>query len=158
MNGILNIISMTAKKPEGIISIKEAQDYHKKYKSDSDGRMANNQQTVYGWHSLENIKRYIEYIEEEAQKKGVEVSGLNVYFGSGEPINGSDKGQLTHFIAPTYEDKVTKKHEAFDSFSSTDKNPRKIHKSIIEGEDDRTFSNENSLLLNRSVICPPFCN
>ncbi|NQY07439.1 MAG: hypothetical protein HRT68_14895 [Flavobacteriaceae bacterium] len=147
-----------AKKPDGIISIQQAQDYFNNYRNDNKKRMKKNQQSIFGWHSLDTIKEYIEFIEEEAIKAGVEVSGISLYFGADKPINGSKKGQLTYFFAPTYHDDGTGRHEAFDTFSSTDEKPNKIHVSIVEGEKNRSFSSNKSLLLNDSRLCPPICN
>lgn len=149
---------MATKKPNGIISIKEAQEYHKKYKKDNKKRMENNQQTIFGWHSLEDYKTYINYIEEEAKKRNVKVSGIRLYFGHQAPINGSKKGQLTYFFAPTYLNETTGKHEAFGTFTMGENGkPVEVHNAIVKGK-SLTEESGDSLLWNHSIVCPPICN
>ena len=122
-------------------------------------RMANNQQTIFGWHSLEDYKNYIAYIEAEAKKHGVEVSGNRVYFGHQDPVNGSKKGQLTYFFTPTYLDEATGKHEAFGTFTmSDDGKPVKVHEAITNKKSLTEGGGGESLLWNHSVLCPPVCN
>jgi hypothetical protein len=55
------------------------------------------------WFSLDEIKNYISYVEEQAELKNLNVNGLRVYFGaySNSIKNVSKKGLATVFFVPT---------------------------------------------------------
>jgi hypothetical protein len=55
------------------------------------------------WFSLEELKNYIAYVEEQGKLKNIEISGLRVYFGaySNTVNNESKKGMSTVFLVPT---------------------------------------------------------
>jgi hypothetical protein len=58
---------------------------------------------ISSWFSLEEIKNYISYVEEQAKLKDLNVNGLRVYFGaySNSINNVSKKGLATVFFVPT---------------------------------------------------------
>ena len=145
---------MITKKPEGIISVQQAQKYFSNYRKENETKFAANEQTIFGWHSLDTYKEYIAYIEEQAEKAGVKVSGIRVYFGADDKLGN----QLTYFFSPTYYDEKTGNHEAFDSFYMDENNkPVKIHDHIVNDTPVKGGESDNSCLLNHSKVCPPFC-
>jgi len=55
------------------------------------------------WFSLDSLKKYIEYVEYEAGKRGNQDLGIRVYFAA-YPANSSypEAGYSTVFMTPTY--------------------------------------------------------
>ena len=146
---------MTTKKPEGLISVQQAQKYVSNYKKENETKFAANQQTIFGWHSIETYKNYISYIEEQAKKAGVTVSGIRVYLGADDKLGN----QLTYFFSPTFYNEKTGNHEAFDSFYMDQNNqPVNIHEHLVNGTPLKGADTEDSCLLNHSKVCPPFCH
>ena len=58
---------------------------------------------VSSWFSLDELKEYIAYVEEQGKEKGIDVNGLRIYFGSysNNEKDASRKGLSTVFLAPT---------------------------------------------------------
>lgn len=60
------------------------------------------------WYSLEELENYINYIKEEGESKGIEVTGIRFYFGV-YPKNTEEKGKAgktTIFLTPTKKNDV----------------------------------------------------
>ncbi|MCW8980564.1 MAG: hypothetical protein OQJ83_04185 [Altibacter sp.] len=54
------------------------------------------------WFSLDTLKKYIEYVEQEAGNQGLENLGMRIYFGAyPQNSNYPDAGYSTVFLVPT---------------------------------------------------------
>lgn len=57
------------------------------------------------WFSLDSLKRYIEYVEQEGKRMGKQNLGIRIYFAAYPPeSNYPDPGFSTVFLAPTGQD------------------------------------------------------
>lgn len=58
---------------------------------------------ISSWFSLDELKEYIAYVEEQGKEKGIDVNGLRVYFGSyaANDKKADRKGLSTVFLVPT---------------------------------------------------------
>ena len=58
---------------------------------------------VSSWFSLDELKEYISYVEEQGKLKNINVTGLRVYFGAydNSEKDGTKKDLTTVFIVPT---------------------------------------------------------
>jgi hypothetical protein len=52
------------------------------------------------WYSLEDIKAYLKYAENQARELGYEMNGIRIYCGAYPTVDGK-KGYSTSFIVPT---------------------------------------------------------
>jgi hypothetical protein len=52
------------------------------------------------WFSLEEIKAYLKYAENQAQEQGYEMNGIRIYCGAYPAVAGKE-GYSTSFIVPT---------------------------------------------------------
>ncbi|WP_067146288.1 hypothetical protein [Pseudotamlana agarivorans] len=96
-------------KPDGVITINEAQDLHQAWQ-DKNAALFNkagsskfSEQHQSFWWSLEDIRNYLDYAQQEAKDKGYNMNGIRVYLAA----YPEKEGQNTLFIAPTgYENTV----------------------------------------------------
>ena len=93
------------KKPKNLITKEHAielcNDYTPKYKAAC--KVADKQDSRSTWFSIEELKEYIAYIEDEGKNKGYNIEGIRFYLGS-YPKNDKkiDKRNFTTlFLAPT---------------------------------------------------------
>ena len=58
---------------------------------------------ISSWFSLDELKEYIAYVEEQGKVQGIDVNGLRVYFGSyaKNDKKATKKGLSTVFFVPT---------------------------------------------------------
>ncbi|WP_010179397.1 hypothetical protein [Aquimarina agarilytica] len=100
--------SRKPEKIEGTITLKQANELEERYKS-TRHRIINNalgfdslgiEDSREIWFSLDRIKKYITYVEKEADKKGYEELGLRFYLGV-YPDTKDNKGFTTLFAVPT---------------------------------------------------------
>lgn len=58
---------------------------------------------ISSWFSLDELKEYIAYVEEQGKEKDITVNGLRIYFGSysDNEKNNKKKGLSTVFLVPT---------------------------------------------------------
>lgn len=157
--------------PRAIISKERAHDMYKAYTPLYDSITEIREgvpDARYGWNSLDFYKNYIAYIEQEAEKKGIKVSGLRLYFSSypDDDKSGKQKGYQTYFFVPTYFDSAANKHIAFDTYYTNEKGLLlPIHDYIVNGPEGgengmekRSASNEEeSLIANMGEMCPINC-
>ncbi|TJY33914.1 hypothetical protein [Pontimicrobium aquaticum] len=52
------------------------------------------------WYSLEDIKTYLQYAENQARELGYEMNGIRIYCGAYPTVDG-EAGYSTSFIVPT---------------------------------------------------------
>lgn len=88
------------------ITFKEAQELNQNFVKTRtkaiDGAIGK-KDAISSWFSLEELKNYISYVEEQGKLKKVDVNGLRVYFGAySNALNDvSKKGLSTVFFIPT---------------------------------------------------------
>ncbi len=95
-------------KPDGTITLKKANELEERYKATRhkiinralgfDSLKIQDSREV--WFSLERMKKYIKYVEEEAEKNGYKELGLRFYLGA-YPDTEENKGLTTLFAVPT---------------------------------------------------------
>ncbi|SNR40834.1 hypothetical protein SAMN06265371_102373 [Lutibacter agarilyticus] len=58
---------------------------------------------ISSWFSLDELKEYIAYVEDQGKEKDINVNGLRIYFGSysNNEKNKEKKGLSTVFLVPT---------------------------------------------------------
>lgn len=162
-------------KPKETISLERAQALYKAYQPrfDSLTKIRGQEDARYGWHSLDFYKNYIAYLEHESKKVGMEISGLRLYYVA-YPENDtiSDQaGYQTFMFIPTYYDKESGKHIAFDPLHMEGQGkPIPIHKILVSGAPvgKRTVSLVNytpvsfteetaSSFADLAQMCKPYC-
>jgi len=102
------------------------------------------------WMSLDKLKDYISFIEEESSKKEIPLSGVRVHFIA------NNKQQTSIALSPTYKDlklKAEMPHISFDPVFSKSKKPTILSELLA----DTTKSKEVSSVQNGYILCPKFC-
>ncbi|WP_222933157.1 hypothetical protein, partial [Fulvivirga aurantia] len=165
--------TMDAEPPRELISLERAQAMYKAYEEraralselkdgESDSR--------YAWHSLKFYKQYFAYLEREARKVGIKVSGIRTYYVAYPDDDNSGKyaDYQTFFYVPTYFNKDKNAHIAFDPLHLDENGkPLPIHE-IITGDKkpnpqsmatDASSPNEtSSSVANMAEMCEPNCS
>lgn len=116
----------------------------------------------YGWHSLDFYKRYIAYLEQEAEKVNIKISGLRLYYVAypDDEVSNEYRGYQTYIYVPTYLDEKTGKHIAFDPLHIDENGtPLPIHNVITKGENIDISNNVTTLssVANMGEMCKPNC-
>lgn len=127
-----------------------------------------NEDSYYGWHSIDFFKNYIAYLEYESKKVNIEVSGIRLYYVAypNNESSGDQRDYQTYIFVPTYFDKKSNAHIAFDPLH-VDENgkPLPIHDFITKGG----FGNTKAMLIsfqsggtqssiaNMGEMCKPNC-
>ncbi|MBQ0736259.1 hypothetical protein [Aquimarina celericrescens] len=162
-----NSIVTKVKKPDQMISLQEAHKLYEAYQKNFISKSNNTKQAKYGWHSLDFYKKYIAYLEQEAAKNNIEVTGLRLYFAAypEDPDTYGDKaGYQTYMFVPTYFDASKNIHRPFDPALINDKNqPVAVEKILKSGPD--VFKNASWLqktnqstgVANMGQMCQPNC-
>jgi hypothetical protein len=126
-------------KPKETISLERAhemyQAYQERFNALTEFRNGN-EDSRYGWHSIEFYKDYIAYLEHEAKKVKIEVSGIRMYYVAypKDAAAGQQQDYQTYIFVPTYYDKKTNSHIAFDPLHvDKEGNPLPIHEIITKG-------------------------
>lgn len=72
------------------------------------------------WFSIEELKEYIDFVEQEGKAKGIAVNGLRIYFGAyAKNENSPNKSNLsTVFFIPTQSKNSALKNEFMETSSS----------------------------------------
>jgi hypothetical protein len=70
---------------------------------EKDEKHPNEKDAISSWFSLDELKEYINYVEEKGKEKDITVNGLRIYFGSysNNEKNKDKKGLSTVFLVPT---------------------------------------------------------
>ena len=138
------------KKPKNLISYKDFKKGIENYKKDIPSNNSN--QTKSLWLSLDDLKEYLVFIEENAKIKDISVSGIRFHLTS----DTGNNGKINMAVCPTFEhineDNETKQI-SFDPIYSEIGIPKKISSLLNEDIPD----SEESSILNRIKPCPPFC-
>lgn len=63
----------------------------------------NEKDAVSSWFSLDELKEYIAYVEEQGKKKDISVNGIRIYFGAyaNSEKDKAKQGLSTVFLVPT---------------------------------------------------------
>lgn len=159
-------------KPKETISLERAQAMYQAYQPRFDAvtRFREGREDArYGWHSLDFYKNYIAYLEDEAGKSNIKVSGLRLYYVAypDDEQSGDQRDYQTYIFVPTYYNETEKKHIAFDPlFIGDDGKPLPIHEMLTKGGrlKSSTMSSsimmvaaESSSIANMGEMCKPNC-
>ncbi len=91
--------------PQQSISFEQANNLEEEFKSTRAGIINDSLDIVDTrdfWFDLEVLKKYIDYVEQEAEEKGLENLGLRVYLGAyPQSANYPNPGFTTVFLVPT---------------------------------------------------------
>lgn len=129
----------------------------------------------YGWHSIDFYKNYITYLEQASKKVNMEVSGLRLYYVAypDDERSGKHRDYQTYIFVPTYLDKKTNKHIAFDPLHVDEQgNPLPLHDVITKGIGNRVGmvskvfasniravkAERESSIANMGQMCKPNCS
>ncbi|WP_194768673.1 hypothetical protein [Tamlana sp. I1] len=107
--------------PEGVITTDEAQDLNKAWQEKNAAlfnkagasKFENQHQSF--WWSLEDLRNYLAYAEQEAQDKGYTMDGVRVYLAA----YPEKDGQNTLFFAPTGRENYSKASTINFSFGNS---------------------------------------
>ena len=132
--------------PKGLISLAEFLEMKKTFDESVKVKLGN-QETRSVWFSFENLKEYFTYVEAEASKNNIKISGIRFHMLTQTKNNK----QMTLALTPTFEENT--KHIDFDPVHSSKMAPATL-KSL---EADKTKSTENGGILNRGALCPTIC-
>jgi hypothetical protein len=125
----------------------------------------------YGWHSIEFFKDYIAYLERESKKVKIPVSGLRLYYVAypNDEASGEHRDYQSYIFVPTYFDKKTNSHIAFDPLHiDSNGNPLPIHDMITKGARGKDGvsmllvsspppAQTQSSIANMAQMCEPNC-
>ncbi len=163
-------------KENHIIPLKKAVGMYKKYSKDRVKILKDTLKKKYKnkdfedtrmvWIDIKTMKAYLKYVEDESSKAGIDLEGLQFYFGvNSDKDSGKKKNHQTFFVAPTKENVINGDtiqsgytlensnivflYEAFKKYNnSTDQNIQKASFfSLMQGDD--------GLLLNKTGQSPP---
>lgn len=125
----------------------------------------------YGWHSIEFYKDYIGFLEQEAKKVNMKISGLRMYYVA-YPADSLKYGEhadyQTFIYVPTYYDEKKQAHVAFDPLHVENGVPKPIHEIITTGKGrastgtsiyklTSTATETTSSVANMGEMCKPNC-
>lgn len=160
-------------KPKETITLERAHEMYKSYQARYNALTefrGGKEDAYYGWHSLDFYENYIAYLKHESAKVGIEVSGIRLYYAAypEDSQSGKQQGYQTYLYVPTYYDKETGKHIAFDPLHIDENGkPLPLHKIITQGVDMRKnqtssmllFQNNKTLssIANMGQMCQPNC-
>jgi hypothetical protein len=164
-------------KPKETISLERAQQMYAAYQDRFNALTefrGGKEDARYGWHSIEFYKNYIAYLEQASKKVKIEISGLRLYYVAypDDDRAGDHRDYQTYFFVPTYFDKKTNTHIAFDPLHVDEQgNPLPIHDMITKGKgrvgmvsklftsNSRLVNNETeSSIANMGQMCKPNCS
>lgn len=106
LSSCINQEGEPAKAPEGVISIEQAKILDRTFtrtRYEAINQAIGMQDNRSSWWSLEDLKMYLNYAEQEADKKGYKLTGIRIYQGA-YPKDWEDKdvaGYGTVFLSPT---------------------------------------------------------
>ncbi len=101
------------------------------------------------WQSLQDIKEYIAFIEEEAKANMINISGIRFHYVAKE----DGKQQLSFAMAPTY-DNEKGEHIDFDPLFSKKEAPKNLQ-NIDKNDPD--YAKQGSIM-DRGEDCPFNCD
>ncbi len=146
-------------KPKETITLERAHAmynaYQKRFDAITDSR-GGQEDARFGWHDINFYKNYIAYLEEASKKVNMKVSGLRLYYVAypDDDQAGKQRDYQTYIFVPTYYDKKTDSHIAFDPLHIDERgNPLPIHDIITTG--GRNSNRSVSKLLTGSNPPPP---
>ncbi|MTI27740.1 hypothetical protein [Fulvivirga kasyanovii] len=163
-------------KPKETITLERAHEMFKAYQERFDvvtEFRGGKEDARYGWHSLEFYENYIAYLKHASRKAGIEVSGIRMYYVAypEDDASGEHSGYQTYIYVPTYYDKKSGDHIAFDPLHIGDDGvPLPIHDIIVNGKRRstdkdtaeaammaRSVEGTESSVANMGEMCEPNC-
>ena len=112
--------------PDQVLSVEEANLLEQEY-IDTRYRLINGSLNIRDtrdfWFSLDTLKKYIKYVEQEAGNKKLENLGIRIYFAAyPEDSNFPDPGKSTVFLVPTAEKAPSPIQQGFAPIQSENEN------------------------------------
>lgn len=167
----------SVEKPKETITLERAQQMYEAYQARFNALTefrGGNEDARYGWHSIDFYKDYIAYLEQASRKVDMEVSGLRLYYVAypDDERSGEHRNYQTYMFVPTYFDKKSNKHIAFDPLHIDEQgNPLPIHEVITKGRGNRVGqisklvsssirmvkAERESSIANMGQMCKPNC-
>ncbi len=95
----------TVEPPKGVIPVKVAQELQTNFLKTREGVInaeIGYQDSREVWWSIDELKQYIAYVEQESAKQGKKNLGLRVYFGATAATMEYKNGLSTLFFVPTF--------------------------------------------------------
>jgi hypothetical protein len=160
-------------KPKETISLEQATAMYSAYQKRYEAMNAavGKEDSRYGWHSVEFYKNYIGFLEQEAKKVNMKISGIRMYYVAypQDSVKYGDHNDYQTFIyVPTYYDEKKQAHIAFDPLHVENGVPKPIHEIITIGKGrafngtsiyklTSTAAETTSSVANMGEMCKPNC-
>jgi hypothetical protein len=138
------------KKPKNLISYKELKKGIENYKKDIPSNNSNQTQSL--WLSLDELKEYIAFVEENAKMKDISISGIRFHLTS----DSGNNGKINMAVCPTFEhinEDNEPKQISFEPLYSEKGIPKSLTSLLTDDIPDA----EESSILNSFLPCPPSC-
>jgi len=135
-----------AKNPGILISLEKAKEQLSNYNK-AHPEEVGNEYALRTWISIEDLKAYIQYVEERSKEKGIEVSGIDfihIQYKEAAPGSVNPNNEvygLSLMLAPTYNKGSV--HTAFDPIYSGQGKPKSL-KSLLDEMTSNTGPDETS--------------
>jgi hypothetical protein len=160
-------------KPKETITLEQATTMYSAYQKRYEALNAavGKEDARYGWHSIDFYKNYIGFLEQEAQKVNIKISGIRMYYVAypQDSVKYGERSDYQTFIyVPTYYDEKKQAHIAFDPLHVENGIPKPIHEVITTGK-GRAFNASSifkltstaaetpSSIANMGEMCKPNC-
>jgi len=151
-------------KPANLISLEEAKEQIDNYRG-AHPKEVGDHYALRTWISIDELKAYIQYVEDESKAKGIEVSGIDFIHTQHKKGNPGDENpenttyDLTLMMAPTFED--GNMQTAFDPIYSEQGEPKSLESlfkemTVIDAEKADTRPKASSIA-NNMASCPNMC-
>ena len=160
-------------KPKETITLEQATSMYSAYQKRYEALNAavGKEDARYGWHSIEFYKNYIGFLEQEAKKVNMKISGIRMYYVAypQDSIQYGERSDYQTFIyVPTYYDEKKQAHIAFDPLHVENGVPKPIHEVITTGKGramnsssifklTSTATETPSSVANMGEMCKPNC-
>jgi len=129
-------------KPTNLISLKEFNEMRDEFNSSIKVELGS-QETESVWWSFDNLKEYIDYIEDAANKKNIDISGIRLHMIA---KTEGDKN-LTLAFVPTFNND-TGEHIDFDPIFSSNNDPE----TLASLKNDMLRVNQQGGIMNKGVV------
>lgn len=152
--------------PENLISLEKAKEQLDNYNA-AHPEEVGKEFALRTWISIEDIKAYIQYVEESSAEKGIEVTGIDIIHtqykkaAPGAPNPNNETNNKTLMLAPTYNNGTS--HIAFDPIYSEQGKPKDLKVLLSEltsntGAEEKAGDGKRSSVANVLSTCPNQCD
>jgi len=152
--------------PENLISLEKAKEQLDNYNA-AHPEEVGKEFALRTWISIEDIKAYIQYVEESSAEKGIEVTGIDIIHtqykkaAPGAPNPNNETNNKTLMLAPTYNNGTS--NIAFDPIYSEQGKPKDLKVLLSEltsntGAEEKAGDGKRSSVANVLSTCPNQCD